>query len=897
MRTQKAITNIKMAMIYQISVLFMSFVDRKLFLEILGIEYLGVHGLFNNMISMLALAELGVGTAIIYNLYKPLAEQDEGKVAALMKFYRKMYFYIGGIILVIGFLMLDVLPSFVKDVSLEMHSIRIAYSIFVIGTVGTYWTGYKRSLLYADQKNYKVLVGDMSATIGGAFMKILVLITYPSYILYVWVHIISKITPNLYAAYKVNQDYPYLKGSKEKLGLEEKQLVKKNVKDLFIHKVSFFVVNSTDNLLISWFSGVTVVGIIGNYQVIVSAVMSFIGQGIEALQASIGNMVTTQEEKAITAVYEKVEFVVFWIASWSVVCLLGLINPFIKLWLGTEYLISQPIMWVMIFNFMLWVLTRPLWQMMSVSGLFKEDKYNALAEMLVNLVISLILVQKIGVIGVLIGTSLSYLVAWFLKARVLYSKFFKEGFKAYMIRMITYMGIIVLEVVLTQWALEYVVVEKPLLTFVLRAAVCMVLPNVINSLIFYKHKHFIYFKALIKEQVQKVQFVHRYDGILEAAIVTLIMIIPLHNTAFPIGSLIGRFSSVALAMIGMGYIIYQGVVLGHISKKRQKHVMAYLIFGVVLIIFGMVTGGDEGLKMAANIISVTCIGVACALMDWSKLRRGIYLADVGILIWLIAAFKDVTGLAEGVKHQFIFGNPNHQGAFCVFMIGTLAILYALSQGERYLLYLVLFVPFLNLTGSRTSQLAFVVGLCCYIIWLFTSKWRVTHYGLLILAVLGIGLITIIYPQLTSGEYAAGFNEWIKEFTGKNLFSGREVMWQQAIEVIKGRPLIGYGLHTQVQEGLIEQFYAWRYGAHNEFLQVVIWAGGIGISGMVSTLAYLWHCLYKGRQSKLTRVGASLFMMMLVMATFENMLLGEVIPFSMIQWILLGIGVSAVKNMV
>lgn len=110
-----------------------------------------------------------------------------------------MYFYIGGIILMLGVLMLAVLPSFVKEVSLEMHSIRIAYSIFVIGTVGTYWTGYKRSLLYADQKNYKVLVGDMSATIGGAVMKILVLITYPSYILYVWVHIISKIIPNLYA--------------------------------------------------------------------------------------------------------------------------------------------------------------------------------------------------------------------------------------------------------------------------------------------------------------------------------------------------------------------------------------------------------------------------------------------------------------------------------------------------------------------------------------------------------------------------------------------------------------------------------------------------------------------------------------------------------------------------
>lgn len=894
MRTQKAITNIKMAMIYQISVLFMSFVDRKLFLEILGVEYLGVHGLFGNMISMLALAELGVGTAIIYNLYKPLADQDEEKVTALMKFYKKMYFYIGGIILILGLLMTATLPVFIKDVSLDMQMVRVAYMIFVLGTVGTYWTGYKRSLLYADQKNYKVLVGDMASAIGGAVLKIVVLITYPSYMLYVVVHVVSKIIPNLYAAHQVNRDYPYLKESKGALTVEEKKVVTTNVKDLFIHKVAFFVVTSTDNMIISLFSGVAMVGFVGNYQIIISAIMSFIGQGIEALQAGMGNMITTQDKQEVIAVYEKVQFAVFWIASVTVICLLGLISPFVELWLGPEYLMNQAIIGVMLFNFLLWVMTRPLWQMMSVSGLFKEDKYNALAEMLVNLVISLILVQRIGVIGVFIGTTLSYFVGWYLKARVLYTKFFEGGLKRYLGQIGMYIAIIAAEVVVVKWLLGYVVVETKLLTFVLQCAVCAVVPNVINMVIFYKNKHFVYFKALVLEQIKKAKYINRYDKFITKAIVALLMIIPLHNTALPIGSLIGRFSSVALAMIGIGYVVCQGIVLGNVSKRRQKHVIAYLIFCVGIIIYGMTTGNEEGLKMASNIIAVTCVGVACALIDWRSLGKGVYLVDFGLLMWVIAIVKDIQGLETVTRHGFIFGNSNSQGIFCILMIAIVAMMYAISKGERYLLYILVLLAFMNMTGSRTSQLAFVAGLGCYMVWVITSRWRVTHYAVFVVLAGGIAAITYIYPQLLSGEYANQLNKFIAEVTGKGLFTGREDMWIQALGAIREKPLLGYGLHTQVQQEFEQVFYAWKQGAHNEFLQLAIWTGAIGVTSAVATLGYLWHCLYRGRKSKIARVGGSVLVMVMVMATFESVLLGEVIPFSMLQWTIVGMGLSVCK---
>ncbi|MGL4362370.1 MAG: O-antigen ligase family protein [Cellulosilyticaceae bacterium] len=895
MRTEKAVTNLKMAMVYQACVLFMSFVDRKLFLEILGIEYLGVHGLFGNMISMLALAELGVGTAIIYNLYKPLAEQNEAKVSALMSLYRKMYFYIGLVILVLGMGMMVTLPIFIQDVALPMKPLYIAYGIFVLGTVATYWTGYKRSLLYADQRNYVAQVGDMACTVGGAVLKILTLVFAPSYTLYVIVHVISKIIPNIYAAFKVNQLYPYLKKYKEVLVGDEKTKVTNNVKDLFVHKMSFFVVNSTDNMIISFFTGVATVGFVGNYQIIISAIMSFIGQGIDSLQASLGNLVTTEKKEQVVEVYDKIQFAVFWVASVTSVCLMGLITPFVSLWLGEEYVLSYGIVLVMLLNFVLWVMTRPIWQMMSVSGLFKEDKYNALAEMLVNLVFSLILVQKIGVMGVFLGTSCSYLVSWVLKAVILHKKFFGEGLKKYAVYTIGYVGLIMLELIFVEYILRYTVVDNAMLTFVFKLAVCAVVPNVINLLIFMRYKHFIYYKELVIMQIKKVEKIDRFDTIFTKVIMVLLMIIPFHHTIGGIEVTIGKFCSMAIALISMAYIVYQGIVRGNVSKKRQYHIWLYGVFCVAILLYGIVTGGEEGLRMAGYMIAVTCTGVAASCMNWQKLGRGAWLADIGILAWLYYIVKLTMPLENKNSLRIIFGNSNLFGAFILFMICIIAMLYGITKGERYILYIVLYLPFLIMSDSRGSMIAVLGAVICYMIWLVSSRWRVTHYSIIVVLFLGLAGLVYIYPQLTSLEGIGEFNVWIRELTSKSLFSGRETMWIQALDALKEQPMWGYGLNTNMQEIFRAQHYAWNRGAHNQFIQIALWGGMVGVTLATVACGYLWHLFYKTAKCKTTRIGASVFVAVFVISMFESFTLGEIVPFGIMQWCIIGIGLSACTN--
>lgn len=898
MRTQKAMKNMKIAMLYQVSVLLFNFIDRKLFVHILGVEYLGIHGLFTNMISMLALAELGVGTAIIYNLYAPLARGDEEEVALLMKIYKKLYIGIGAIIGILGLLSAAFLPWLIKETSLEMSYIRSVYLIFVLGTVGTYWTGYKRSLLYADQNKYVLLMGDIGANVLGMLLKVIVLLAMPSYGLYLMVHVLTKIIPNLYIHYKVDRLYPYLKQHQGRIVPDTFfYKIRSNVADLFIHKIDQFVVLCTDNLVISSFVGIAAVGKVTNYSLIIAAIMNFIAQGIDAIEAGMGNLVSTESKEKVHGVYERINFACFFVGSATTVCLIGLIQPFMALWLGNEYVLADEIVAVMVLNYFLWVMTRPVWQMMTVCGLFKPDKRNAVVEMSVNLVVSILLVNTIGIIGVFIGTTLSYSIAWLMKSRLLYQDYFQESGKSYYKNMAMYLGVTLIEGILTMKLCNSIAIENIYIAFIIRMIVCAILPSSMNCILFGRTTYFKYFKDKLEERINimdRFKNANSLDKWLTMLVTALIFIVPLHSSNLPIGNRIGQCASAVMIGLSGLYILWHAFSKETNPKKVRYALFAYIGFMIFLAVSGMITGGIAGVKVAISIGAVTCTGVACTLMDWNKLGRGILIVDIGILVWIYQLFK---GLIEWEKvkeygwminFRYIYENSNFLGVITLVFIFILMLAYSQKRGERYVLYGAMLLPILLETNSRTSFIALIAALGIYIVWYISSRWKFTHW-LIWIGVIGIlGGITVVYPLLGQVEGVEGLTNLVTEVSNKVLFSGRERLWLESMSLIKDKPILGYGLHTTLQMLSGEEL-----STHNQYLQILLQGGWVGLSLIIGILSILWRSLQNVANKGTVRIGGAIFIAVMVVACFENTLLGESITLGLLQWSILGIGIHQV----
>lgn len=898
MRVEKTIKNIKIAMLYQLTILVFTFVDKKVFLSNLGVDYAGLHGLFTNMISMLSLAELGVGIAIIYNLYQPLEKQDKQQISALMQFYKKAYYIIGIGIGIIGSILAIGLPIFIKEPIYDMEYIRRIYFIFLSGTVLTYFTGYKRSLLYADQKNYLLLIGDMTANTIGVLIKLWILLVSKSYSTYVIVHIIFKWIPNIWASYKVNQLYPYIKEVKTKLPTEKLQQIKNNVKDLFIHKMSNFVIMATDNIIISSFVGLGAVGLVASYNMIVAALTGFIAQGIEGIQASMGNLVASETKEKVEEVYDKILFASYWIASFSAVALVCLVQPFIQLWLGQDFLLDNQVVAIIILNLFLWIITRPLWQMMTVTGLFKEDKLNSLVEIGTKLIVSIVLVQQIGIIGVFIGTAITYLVAWVMKSYFLYTKFFKKPYSKSYGKLMVYILITVGQVFITYWICGKVRIENDYLRFASQMMICAILPNIINYLLFLRTKEFIYFKKLVGDMAMKALEKLRDEAVfikiqrlVFSVIAVLLFLLPLERVELTQLTIIGKMAAVIIFGITSLYILYLLLVSNVMTHKTKKIIWIYIAGAVGLTVFSFVTEGMVGAKASIMMIFMLNTGLACSYIDYRQIGKWIYIFDVGAVVYLVVIMNHYLRLEDKSKsYSFVFNNPNYLGLVCTLMMFLCLIAYGISKGKRYLVYMLPLVWIVSLSRGRTSLLALGALIITYLLWRLITKYRGIYYAFLILIILAIILVTVFYPLLSKLPIFQELNKRMFEATGKRLFSGRQRIWLQSLDLIIKKPLLGYGMG----EGL-ESLTEGTLSIHNIYLQLLLQGGMVLLSLFVTLISWIWRRLYLSANSNLVQIGVACLVGILVIGTFELTLLGQSISLGITQWFIMGIGCSPVLH--
>lgn len=491
MRLKNTLNNIAFGLGGTLITTLLGFISRTVFINTLGVTYLGVNGLMISVLSMLSLAELGVGTAITFSLYKPLAEKDTEKVNALMAFYKKFYRIIGLIIFALGLLFMLFLKYIVKDAH-GISNLYLIYFIFLVDTSYTYFFSYKRTLITADQKAYLLVpftTGFYSLMIGA---RIAVLILFQNYIIYLLIQLIVGLAENILINRYIDRKYTFLKDkSEQRIPKSEMVVITKNVKAMFLHKLGDYAVNGTDNIIISAFVSVTVVGLYSNYLLVITAVNTFLLLIFDSATASFGNLIAQETRGKSLEVFKVFNFLGFWIFGWATVCFYNLLNPFISLWIGNSYLIEQAIINIVLLNYYLVGMRVPLGVVKTAAGVYAQDRYVPLIQAAVNLTFSIILVQYWGLAGVFAGTVISSVavVCWY-RPLVVYKHVFQTSVKQYFIHYFCYALVVVINILLTDYICSYFLAEYSIINFILRSVICLIIPNLVVIALFFRAKEF-----------------------------------------------------------------------------------------------------------------------------------------------------------------------------------------------------------------------------------------------------------------------------------------------------------------------------------------------------------------------------------------------------------------------
>ncbi|SCB69557.1 lipopolysaccharide biosynthesis protein [Bacillus mycoides] len=497
MRVKNSIFNIVAGLGNQIIITLLSFISRTVFINSLGIAYLGVNGLFTNILAMLTLAEAGIGASIMYSLYKPVAENNQMKIIVLMNFYRKAYQVIALVVLLLGISVMPFLEYFIKDSTIE--DLYLIYGVFLLNTVLPYLYVYKNTFLNVCQKGYIVTGIYSVSSIVSTCLKIGILHFSKNYVLYLVVESIITIITSIFLSITVNKIYPFLKNKvSSKLDSETKNNIIKNIKAILLQNIGNYLVFGTDNIIISSFISVAAVGIYSNYNMLIEICRTFINQIFNNIYHSVGNLVANEDIEKIYRIYKVYMLLNFWLYSFFTIALCIMIEPFISLWLGTSFLMDKSVLIILMVIFYERGMRNSITTIKTTSGIFHEDRYASLCQAAINLIVSIVLVQYIGIAGVFIGTLVSALaIPFWITPCLVYKKVFNKPVKVYFLKYMQYIVLGIGAYLLTSFICSFILV-KDVLSLIVRAGICFIVPNIVYIIIFYKTAEFKYLLGIFK---------------------------------------------------------------------------------------------------------------------------------------------------------------------------------------------------------------------------------------------------------------------------------------------------------------------------------------------------------------------------------------------------------------
>ncbi len=500
-RTVNAGKNAASAIANRLAVLLLTFLSRKFFIQYIGVAYLGVNGLFSNILTLLSMADLGLGTAMNVSLYRPIAENDEKKLSAMLRYFRSLYLVIAMGVTCVGLALTPFLGHIV-NMDQKMPYLSAYYVIFVLKSAASYLFIYKASMVRADQKSYLINKIEVYVNIGKIVLQFLAVVTIHSYFAFLLLDVAAVVAQNVLVSRAADRQYAFLR-EKNELSEGEKKRIFTDASSAFLYKIAWSLLNGTDNILMSAMIGTVYVGYYSNYYTITNNLETFVALLFTSLTAGVGNLVATAAPERRYRTFRSMQMASFWICGNVSVCLLYLTQDFMALWLGEGMLLDGLTLAAIVLNVFFSICMRPVWTFREGTGMYRQIRYIMFATAVLNLALSVILGRIMGISGIVLATSVSKAATYFwYEPNLLYRKFFGKSPASYYVGHLKNFGLLAVCI-----GLCYVPVKRirgsGAVHWAAKALICIVIVNAAYFLRYCRTEEFLDVKG------KAMRFLHR----------------------------------------------------------------------------------------------------------------------------------------------------------------------------------------------------------------------------------------------------------------------------------------------------------------------------------------------------------------------------------------------------
>lgn len=448
MRVANVLRNSIYAMTLYVVLAVLGILIRQAFTRHLPIELLGLEGLFTNVIALLSIAELGISTVVSYGLYREIATKNEDEVNMLMSIYRYIYLIIGTLVALIGVILFFFLPWIVRDNSIDWYYVQFVYVVQICTVLSTYFLAYRRTLFTADQKDYICVRIDLVCSFAANLIKFAAIIVWESYTMYALSALGFNILANLIISHRLGREYPFLHTVRVTIQDLRQRKFFVDIKNFLIHKLSYLVYFGTDSIIISSFLGLRTAGLVANYVLLCDGVYKLLYKMLQGIIPSVANLVYTDDREKIYRVYRMLDFGYFLMGGYIACIYFIVLQPFVALFFGAEFLLNDAYVMALAVNVFLGMQFENAYNFRSTHGVFENDRGYMVLSAVTNLILSMILVQHLGVVGVMIGTiaGLGFIV--YGRVQFVFRVIFQRSMKEYLWKHAWWSIVVLLEILL-----------------------------------------------------------------------------------------------------------------------------------------------------------------------------------------------------------------------------------------------------------------------------------------------------------------------------------------------------------------------------------------------------------------------------------------------------------------
>lgn len=509
MRSKKILINSIFGMAGYLILMLSNFITRSVFIDQLGMSMAGVDTTFKNFLHVLSLAELGLSTGLVYKLYKPIEQKDNAAIKRVLNFYKRSYQIIA-LVFMSGALVLSVIVTFfVRDTDKSPLYIAFVFILYASDTVASYLFANRKALIVADQNNYIVNRNDAFVSLITLVFQVTFLYLTKSFIVYAIVKIVCRLLGALLIGRQFKKLYPEIAAdkSKETISGEERKSLLKNMGALLCHKIGGVSVTATGSAIISAFLGTVKAGIYGNYTLITTTLLQLVAQVFNGITASFGNVLTIENSDTVYKKFNQLYFFNYLIFSFATVSVAVLIQPFMRLWIGenNNVLFGYSTVILLLVYFYLFGMRRVILMTKDSAGLYRPDRYFSVLEAVINIVLSVYLVLRFkSVDGLILANIISIcLIPFWTQPILVYKMILKRNPALYYIRYFLYAFLTALMTALVVWATSFINFENVFVELIIKGVVCLIVPNIINFVLFFKTEEMQGILTMLKGLLKK----------------------------------------------------------------------------------------------------------------------------------------------------------------------------------------------------------------------------------------------------------------------------------------------------------------------------------------------------------------------------------------------------------